>query len=295
MDFEVDFYGRGKHPPHALHSEGHQDSMGVCLYLALAEKLAAGIIDLIVLDDVVMSVDADHRRGVCNILASSFPGRQFLITTHDKTWATQLRSEGVVDSKRTMHFFNWHVATGPVVDNEVDMWQRIEEDLEHSNIEGAAHRLRRGSEQFFATVCDMLQAPVKYRLDGRWELGDYLPAAIGRYRDLLKQAKKAAQSWGDKERFDKLQEYESVAATVFSRSQVEQWAINANVHYNSWASFSEKDFRPVVEAFQNLHQLFVCTTCHGHLRLVTAGIAPSAVRCTCGGVDWNLADKGSTN
>jgi hypothetical protein len=35
IDFEVDFYGRGVHPPHALHSEGHQDSMGLCLYLAL--------------------------------------------------------------------------------------------------------------------------------------------------------------------------------------------------------------------------------------------------------------------
>ena len=28
LDFRVDFYGRGEHPPHALHSEGHQDSMG---------------------------------------------------------------------------------------------------------------------------------------------------------------------------------------------------------------------------------------------------------------------------
>jgi len=39
LNFEVDFYGRGTHPPQALHSEGHQDSMGLCLYLALAEWL----------------------------------------------------------------------------------------------------------------------------------------------------------------------------------------------------------------------------------------------------------------
>jgi len=38
LNLEVDFYGRGPHPPHALHSEGHQDSMGLCLYLALAER-----------------------------------------------------------------------------------------------------------------------------------------------------------------------------------------------------------------------------------------------------------------
>ena len=34
VELEVGFYGRGNHPPHALHSEGHQDSMGICLYLA---------------------------------------------------------------------------------------------------------------------------------------------------------------------------------------------------------------------------------------------------------------------
>ena len=40
LTFDVDFLGRGSHPPHALHSEGHQDSMGVCLFLALNEELA---------------------------------------------------------------------------------------------------------------------------------------------------------------------------------------------------------------------------------------------------------------
>jgi DNA repair exonuclease SbcCD ATPase subunit len=92
LSLEVDFYGRGTHPPQALHSEGHQDSMGLCLYLALAERLTKGLIDMIILDDVMMSVDADHRRQACNLLAKSFPDRQFLITTHDKTWANQLRA-----------------------------------------------------------------------------------------------------------------------------------------------------------------------------------------------------------
>ena len=85
LNLEVDFYGRGPHPPHALHSEGHQDSMGLCLYLALSERLTGGFIDITILDDVVMSVDADHRRELCHLIASAFPQRQFLITTHDKT------------------------------------------------------------------------------------------------------------------------------------------------------------------------------------------------------------------
>jgi DNA repair exonuclease SbcCD ATPase subunit len=72
LDFEVDFYGRGYHPPLALHSEGHQDSMGLCLYLALSKKLSEGKISLTILDDVVMSIDSDHRKYLCKLLKSHF-------------------------------------------------------------------------------------------------------------------------------------------------------------------------------------------------------------------------------
>ena len=295
LNFEVDFYGRGSHPPHALHSEGHQDSMGFCLYLALAERLTEDLINLVILDDVVMSIDADHRRQVCHLLATSFPTRQFLITTHDKTWANQLRSEGVVDSQGTIEFYNWHIETGPQVNYETDMWERIEEDLQRNDVPSAAARLRRGSEQFFGMVCDNLQAKVTYKVNSLWELGDFLLAAMGQYHKLLKQAKNAAQSWGDEDCFDMLQELDSTVGPIYTRSNAEQWAVNANVHYNNWADFSEKDFRPVVEAFQDLYGLFVCSKCGGMLYLAAAGTEPVAVRCSCGKVDWNLRGKGKTN
>ena len=62
LDLEVDFYGLGMFPPLAYHSEGHQDGMGVCLYLALVGELLKGAFRLAVLDDVVTSIDTNHRR-----------------------------------------------------------------------------------------------------------------------------------------------------------------------------------------------------------------------------------------
>lgn len=294
LNFEVDFYGRGTHPPHALHSEGHQDSMGLCLYLTLAERLTKGLIDLLILDDVVMSVDANHRRQVCDVLANRFPHRQFLITTHDKTWANQLISEGVVSRKQTVEFYNWNIDTGPGVSSAADMWQRIDEDLQRNDVPAAAARLRRGSEEFFGMACGLLLAPVPYKLDGRWDLGDFLPAAMGRFRTLLRQAKKAAQSWGDNVRFGMLQEFDSTVGPIYTRSNAEQWAVNPNVHYTNWANFSANDFHPVVAAFQDLCALFLCGACGGMLRVAMAGTAPASVRCNCGAVDWNLVDKGDT-
>jgi len=291
LNFEVDFYGRGTHPPHALHSEGHQDSMGLCLYLALAEHLTKDLIDLVILDDVVMSVDANHRRQICRLLRNYFPDRQFLITTHDRTWANQLRSEGIADKKGTIEFYNWHVDTGPMVAYEVDMWDRIEADLKRNNIPDAAARLRRGSEQFFSEVCDALQARVTYNLNTQWELGDWLPAAMEQYRDLLKLAKAAANSWGDESGVEMLKELDSVRAQVYTRSGVEQWAVNAGVHYNNWANFLEKDFRPVVEAFYDLYNLFLCVNCGGMLRLTVSDKKPENVRCNCTKVNLNLVSK----
>jgi len=87
----VDFYGRGMYPPHALHSEGHQDSMGICLYLALSEYINKGLVGATVLDDVVMSVDANHRKSLCRVLNKEFKDHQFIITTHDRSWAQQFK------------------------------------------------------------------------------------------------------------------------------------------------------------------------------------------------------------
>ena len=52
LELRVGFHGRGVYPPQALHSEGHQDTMGICLYLALAERLTTDRIQMTILDDV---------------------------------------------------------------------------------------------------------------------------------------------------------------------------------------------------------------------------------------------------
>ncbi len=291
LKFEVDFHGRGTHPPHALHSEGHQDSMGLCLYLALAENLTEGLVDLIVLDDVVMSVDTGHRRALCSLLASSFPNKQFLITTHDRTWANQLRSEGVVDTKGTVEFFNWNIDSGPYVVCGKDVWARIDDDLKKNDIPSAAARLRRRLEQFFGDVCDAMQVHVKFKSTGQWELGELLLPAMEEHKKLLKKAKNSAESWGrsgDEEQFVAIDKNRS---RIRKRTQDEQWSVNANVHYNNWANFTEADFRPVVEAFKDLCDLFVCDNCGGMLRLACTGFKPVSVRCSCGAVDWNLIKK----
>ncbi len=288
VDFKVDFHGRGVNPPNALHSEGHQDSMGICLYLALAERLTQGFIDLIILDDVMMSVDAPHRRDICNLLANFFKGRQFFITTHDQTWARQLQSEGVIKARNRIEFSNWTIENGPSVNISGDIWDEIDDDLERNDIPSAAAKLRRGSEEYFSQVCSALHAPVRFNLSGQYELGDLLSGAMAEYRSELKRAKEAANSWGNNEELEKLKEIDESSKNVFIRLNMERWAVNPALHYNEWADFTPQDFKPVVEIFRNLFSIFQCDKCGTLLHLVINGPRPEAVKCNCGKVNWNL-------
>jgi recombinational DNA repair ATPase RecF len=294
LNLKVDFYGRGLHPPNAMHSEGHQDSMGVCLFLALSEHLNTGLIDLIILDDVVMSVDIGHRRAFCSVLANNFPDKQLIITTHDTTWANQIRGEGLVNRKQMLKFFDWSVDSGPKVHYEADMWSRIEEDLRKNDVSAASAKLRNGLEEFTRFVCHNLRAKVPYTLDDGGSLGDFLPASIGTYYDLLSKAKDAANSWNRKDEVEKLSQINEKAKAVISRALGEQWTINTTVHFNDWANLGKEDFTPVVNAFRELcDNVFSCDIegCEAALKVTFDGATINGVRCKCGNVNWNLIKK----
>ena len=295
LTFDVDFMGRGTHPPHALHSEGHQDSMGVCLFLALNEELVKGDLKLIVLDDVMMSVDTGHRKDVCRLLTEQFAECQFVITTHDRTWANQLKQEGVVEPRQVIEFTGWTVEGGPNTHRQVDPWETIQAHLDQEDINAAAFRLRRGAEDFFEDVCGALGAQITYNSGMQWQLDDWLPAAMDQYRDLVKRGRRAALSWDNKVTVAWFDELESVRKQVYRRTYVEQWSINASVHYNQWADMSKEDFLPVVDAFRDLQGLFLCSTCGRLLEKWPRKGSLAVVKCPCGRVNWNLNKKPGAN
>jgi hypothetical protein len=115
LDLEVDFHGTGMSAPIAYHSEGHQDGMGLCLYLALIDRLLGGDFHFAVLDDVVTSIDTDHRHQFCKLLRDAFPDVQFVITTHDEAWAQQMQSSGLIDQRSLARFHGWSVEGGPLL------------------------------------------------------------------------------------------------------------------------------------------------------------------------------------
>ncbi len=291
----VDFYGRGNFPPIALHSEGHQDSMGLCLFFALSEELTEGTVDLVLLDDVVMSIDANHRKQICNLLTNEFKDKQYVITTHDKVWAMQLRKRGVIPTKNLLEFAGWDINTGPYVNDCYDMWLKIEKDLLSNDISAASHCLRRGLEQFYSYMCDYLEAKVKFNFEYQWTLGDLLPSAYSRYKSLIKKAKISAESWKKETIVKNLGEEETKAKKTYLKTKAEDWILNTKVHFNSWENFTKNDFIGVVNAFKELESIFMCVNCGGIITLLKHKTQEQSVKCNCGEKSWNLTKNKSAN
>lgn len=288
----VDFHKKGMFPPGAYHSEGHQDGMGVCLYLALMKRVLGTSFTFAVLDDVVMSVDSQHRKQFCKLLKSKFPETQFVITTHDQVWARQIRSEGLIGAKAHVAFHTWTVETGPVLDEVAEVWDQIDKDLAKNEVPTAAGRLRRHLEYVAADLADELGAKVKYRADGGYDMGELLSAVISRQGELLKQAARAAKSWGDDEQIKKVEELQKARTEIMKEKGGEDWVINKAIHYNEWATLFREDFKPVVEVFKRLLQLFRCAKpkCDSWMS-VTPRNEPVDLRCSCGTLRLNLKEK----
>lgn len=284
LDLDVEFHGRGMHPPGAYHSEGHQDSMGLCLYLALMKQVFGDELRLVVLDDVVMSVDSGHRREICRLLKDTFRDTQFIITTHEEAWFHQMQSTGLIKRENARMFQSWTPEQGPQVSHNVEAWSKIDEHLGRNDVPAASAALRRHLEYVLPDIADALAAKVVFNKSCRLEAGPLLDGCHPRLADLLSKAIKSAESWHDDDAqlaaTGWLERLRKCVAAVGREGRY----VNAAIHYNEWATLVKQDFIPVVDSFKQLLLCFQCGHCGSHLRLA----GKETLRCDCLKTQFNL-------
>ncbi len=288
LSFDVDFYEYGLFPPGAYHSEGHQDGMGLCLYLALMKHTLGNKFTFAVLDDVLMSIDSGHRREVCRLLKSEFPNTQFIITTHDRVWLQYMKTEGLVNNSKS--FGGWHVKTGPRVWDDHDIWTEIQNELGKDDVAKAAGLLRRFLEYTSIILADNLRAPIEFKGDGNYGLGDLMPHVLKVWRKRLEDGEKSAIFWKqDKER-KILAEKRVIAKELIAKTNAEQWAINPSIHYNEWANFQRHEFQEVVDVFKQLLENLQCKNkeCNSYIYVLPQKGKAEEMRCNCGATNINL-------
>lgn len=92
IDIALKFYGKDLESPRLTLSEGYRNSLGLCIFLAMAKREASDDRPIF-LDDVVVSLDRNHRGMIVELLDKEFDGRQVIILTHDRDWYTELRQQ----------------------------------------------------------------------------------------------------------------------------------------------------------------------------------------------------------
>ena len=113
LEFDAQFYDAPDLPPQAYYSESHLDTLGICVFLALAKFFKTDK-TIIILDDVLTSIDSPHLSRFMNILheeASLY--NQFFITTHYRPWRDVYRwARGPTANTQLIELGPWTLVRG---------------------------------------------------------------------------------------------------------------------------------------------------------------------------------------
>lgn len=112
IDITLKFHGKNQLSPSLTLSEGHRNSLGLCVFLAMAKQEPQN--HPIFLDDIVSSLDRDHRGFVVDVLKSHLEERQVLLFTHDREWYDELKRRLDRRLWTFYHLKKWESPTGGI-------------------------------------------------------------------------------------------------------------------------------------------------------------------------------------
>ena len=251
-EIKIESFGRRGEDPRALTSEGHLHSLGLCIFLAFVKKFNDGC-SLIILDDVVTTIDANHRNRIAELLLREFEDYQLVITTHDGIWYNQLlnfqRALNVQGNFVNMKITRWDVNTGPIISPYKPRWGRILDKLRNNDKTGAGNECRIYLEWLLKEICERLEVAIAFKRSGRYTVAELFAPAEKRIKDKLKD--------GDL-KGDLLDKFEALKATSL-------W--NLLSHDNpEIENLSIKEVKAFCDAVHSLHETFLCPKCGRFLK-----------------------------
>jgi len=195
IDIGLTFHGLEQPSPRLTLSEGHRNSLGLCIFLALA-RLQDSKQRPIFLDDIVSSLDRWHRGNITNLLLEEMTGRQVLLFTHDREWFQELR---FLLPPTTWKFLTLKPWTSPSVGLQWSTSENTFDDargLIAENCESAGNCVRQIMDSSLAIATEKLRIKMPYargdRNDHRTCI-EFLESVISEAQGRLR--KEEAGSW----------------------------------------------------------------------------------------------------
>lgn len=271
IDQTTDFEGHKGVPPQAYLSDSHLDTLGFCVWLAIAKKDDPAN-TILALDDIFSSADASHLTRIVQLLADECPNFcQTIVATHFRQWRDRYRMQsGPGNSAQLLELHRWSLNKGIglsttklAVDDLSDALKKT--PLPRQEVSSQAGIMLEGLLDRLAEVYE-LRLP--FRRSGEYMLGELLDAN-GKLFKVLTVARDSGS--GFTAPAPVLAQYDAVNALKFIRNQV-------GAHFNAGGSdIADSDVEAFGKATLDLAKTITCASCGQ----VPDRCESDHVRCSC--------------
>ena len=268
LTFEFNFFNKQESPPHKYLSESHINCLGIAFFLT-SVKAFNHANKFFILDDVISSFDANHRKRFADLLVEKYSDYQIILLTHEQNWFECVRN--LIKGK------NWKVNTLKSIENQgiiveeapKTLKDRIETNIKSSEKTGLGNDLRKYLEQLLKVIACNLQVKVAFLYNNENE--DRMPYEL---LCALKGTinKRKCQELKDQAVIDRL-----LASTFIG---------NKDSHDSSFDP-SLGDLKAFWDEIKEFEELFFCANdCGKYLSLDNYDTVNNKIRCGCGNVRY---------
>ncbi|UZJ24515.1 hypothetical protein RHODO2019_15490 [Rhodococcus antarcticus] len=245
IDIWVYFDTGARGTPQQVFSEGYQDLIALLYFLAVMRAAGErGQARVLILDDVLQSVDAEIRVALMYFIAEEFKEWQLFITVHDRLWRNQLRDvfQRVEHPLADIEIRGWKFSEGPRISTSISadpalpLWKALEGEDPHTVCGVAGRVLEQVSDRLSWTI----PISVQRKRGDAYTLYDLWPGS-------LKELKRT-----------------SAGGTVMEIDKFIHLRNMAGAHYNEWAgNVPWSDVERFAWAVCDLVSKVFCGTCNG--------------------------------
>ena len=189
LEIGADFCGEASAPPQAYFSDSHLDTLGLCVFLALA-ALDGPEETILVLDDILASVDEPHVERLIEMLyAEVVKFRHCVITTHYRPWKQKLRWGWLKNGQcQFIELTKWTDKNGLTLIRSVPDAERLRLLLAETPPDSQLVCAKAGVilEAALDFLTQLYECSCPRRAGGLYTLGDLLPCINKKLRQALK-------------------------------------------------------------------------------------------------------------
>lgn len=219
-----EFHDHADIPPQAVFSDSHMDTLGFCVWLALA-KLEKPSETVLLLDDIFTSVDNQHVQRIIDLLAVEAPNfLQVIVATHYRLWYDRCQNaQGI----QRVPLGQWNVFNGIAVQDMPPIVDQLQLAVSSAMIDRQLISSKAGIllENVLSSLTIVYRRPVPATVNNQNTLGDLFDACrrlFSRHSLTIRQdtnwnVQNSSESWQE---VDVSTPFERVGRLQFIRNQV---------------------------------------------------------------------------